>query len=92
MCYQRFLTMSKTYLTNFFQEKQINYQMFEIADAEGLTHFIDTDYVIEAIHQAPINEQQVITQTLRKLYFYNQPIGDYLEFLATALVKQYETA
>lgn len=65
--------------------------MFEIADSEGLTHFIDTDYVIEAIQQAQITEQQVITQTLRKLDFYNQPIGEYLKFLATALVNQFNS-
>lgn len=84
--------MSKTYLLNFFEEKQINYTMFEIIDVNGLSHFIDTDFVIEAIHNAPVKEQQVISQTLRKLDFYNQPINDYLKHLATALVKQYEKA
>lgn len=84
--------MSKTYLSNFFQEKQIPYQLFEITDSEGLTHFIDTVVVTEAIFNASAREQQLISQTLRKLDFYNQPISDYLKFLATALVKQYETA
>ena len=84
--------MSKTYLSNFFQEKQINYTMFEITDTNGLTHFIDTDFVIEAIHNAPLNEQQVISQTLRKLDFYNQSIVEYLRFLAEVLVKKYNEA
>ncbi len=81
--------MNKTYLSNFFQEKQINYTMFEITDLNGLTHFIDTDFVIEAIHNAPLNEQQVISQTLRRLDFYNQSINEYLKHLATILVNQY---
>ncbi len=81
--------MSKTYLTNFFEEKQINYQLFEIKDANGLTHLIDTEFVIEAIFNASMNEQQVISHTLRKLDFYNQPITDYLKHLATALVQKF---
>lgn len=82
--------MSKSYLTNFFEEKQIDYTMFEVLDQNNLTHFIDTDFVITAILNAPINEQQVISQTLRKLDFYNKSIVDYLRFLAGLLVKKFE--
>ena len=81
-----------TYLSTFFSEKTIPYQMFEIIDNNGLTHFIDTEVVVEAIFNASPKEQQIITHTLRKLDFYNQPITDYLKFLAEALVKQFETA
>lgn len=84
--------MSKQFLTTFFSEKQITYQLFEIEDRIGLTHFIDTDYVISAILNTSTNEQQVISQTLRKLDFYNQPINDYLKHLATALVHRYNKA
>ena len=66
--------------------------MFEITDTNGLTHFIDTDFVIEAIHNAPLNEQQVISQTLRKLDFYNKSIVEYLRFLAEILVKKFDEA
>lgn len=65
--------------------------MFEITDTNGLTHFIDTDFVIEAIYNAPLNEQQVISQTLRKLDFYNKNIVDYLRYLAEVLIKRFET-
>lgn len=89
---QIYLTMSKTYLSNFFLEKEIPYQLFEITDSEGLTHFIDTEVVTEAIFNASSREQQVITQTLRKLDFHNQPIGEYLKFLATVLVSQFNNS
>ena len=84
--------MSKTYLTTFFAEKTINYQLFEITDTNGLTHFIDTEFVIEAILSTTSTEQQVIGNTLRKLDFFNQSINDYLKFLANALVKKIENA
>jgi hypothetical protein len=84
--------MSKKFLHTFFQEKNIPYQLFEIADTDGLTHLISTDYVIEAILNTSANEQQAISQTLRKLDFFNQPIGDYLKHLATALVTRYNKA
>ena len=84
--------MSKTYLTNFFEEKAINYQLFEITDANGLTHFIDTEFVIDAIFNTTSTEQQIIGNTLRKLDFYNQPINDYLKHLANVLVKKFELA
>lgn len=84
--------MSKKFLHTFFEEKNIRYQLFEIVDTDGLTHFIDTDYVIEAILNTSASEQQVISQTLRKLDFFNQPIGDYLKYLATALVNRFNKA
>lgn len=86
------MSESKTYLEAFFSEKNLPYQLFEIVDGNGCTHFIDTDFVITAIHSAPINEQQVISLTIRKLDFYNQSIIDYLKFLAEVLVKRYEKA
>lgn len=81
--------MSQTYLTTFFQEKNLSYQIFEITDSNGLTHFIDTDVVKEAIFNASPKEQLIISQTLRKLDFYAQPVNDYLKFLGEALVKRF---
>ncbi len=80
---------NKTYLANFFTEKGVNYQLFEIIDANGLTHLIDTNTVISAIFNSSIEERFIISNTLRKLDFCNQPIIDYLRFLAEALVKKF---
>ena len=65
--------------------------MFEIIDSNGYTHVIDTDCVVHAIFNSSLKEQQIISLTLRKLDYFNQPIGDYLKFLATALVKKFES-
>jgi hypothetical protein len=81
---------TRTYLSAFFSEKAIPYQVFEIADANGLTHHLDTDVVVEAILNASIREQMVISATLRKLDYHNQSIQDYLFFLAQALVKKFD--
>ena len=84
--------MNKKFLHTFFQEKNLPYQLFEIADNEGLTHLIDNEYVIAAIFNTSVNEQQIISQTLRRLDFYNQPINEYLKHLATILVNRYNKA
>lgn len=84
--------MTKTYLQNFFNEKKINYQLFEITDQEGLTHFIDTNVVIEAILNASVKEQLTISNTLRRIDFVNGDVNDYLRFLAGCLVKQFNYA
>lgn len=74
------------YLRLFFAEKNISYQQFEI-EHNGSKHFIDTDFVTDAILNTTINEQESIVNTLRKLDFYNQPINPYLKYLAEAIVK-----
>lgn len=76
------------YLNQFFSEKTINYQLFEIVDQCGMTHFIDTEFVIESILTTSSTEQQTISKVLHKLDFYNQSINDYLKFLAEVLVKK----
>jgi hypothetical protein len=80
---------TKNYLTAFFQEKNINYEVFSIEDKQGLVHQLDTDVVIEAIMNSSLKEQFIISDTLRKLDFYNKNIGEYLKFLAEALVKRF---
>lgn len=81
--------MARTYLKNFFNEKLISYQLFEIMDQDGLTHFIDTDVVIEAILNASVKEQLSISNTIRRIDFINGNVNEYLKFLAGCLVKQY---
>src|SRR4051812_40641147 len=76
------------YLTTFFEEKKIDYEVFSIQDNQGLSHYLDTDIVIEAIHNSSMREQFIISQTLRKLDFYNKNINDYLKHLGECLVRQ----
>ena len=77
------------YLKLFFAEKIINYQQFEI-ECNGTVHFIDTDFVVDAILNTTSTEQEAIASVLRKLDFFNQPIVPFLRHLAQALVKKFE--
>lgn len=83
------MNTTKTYLSNFFEEKEIQHQTFEITDDNGLLHIIDTETVIEAIMNSSVKERFIISDTLRKLDYYNQSINEYLKFLAEALVKKF---
>jgi len=79
---------AKRYLERFFEEKEITFEAWEI-ELHGETHFIDTDFVIESIKEAPTQEQNQIADTLRKIDFVNGNVNHFLKFLAEALVKNY---
>lgn len=81
--------MDSKYLKNFFEEKVIEYEMFEIKGEDGFTHFICTDAVIQTILHTTTKEQAVIASTLRKLDFNNYSVKAYLKFLASCLVKSF---
>jgi preprotein translocase subunit YajC len=74
------------YLKTFFEEKGLTPQSWEIDDASGMTHYIDSDVVIEAIMGAPPNEQEGIANMIRKIDFANGDVNKYLEHLAKGLV------
>lgn len=75
---------SVLYLERFFEEKEIQYEAWEIEHEEEM-HFIDTDFIIAAIKEAPVQEKQKIANTLRKIDFLNGNVNHFLHFLA----KQY---
>jgi hypothetical protein len=77
------------YFDRFFEEKDLPYQEWEIEDKDGLTHFIDSEVVIEAIKNAPENEQAAIETMLTKIDFVNGDVLDYLHHLAKALVAKW---
>lgn len=70
----------------FFEEKSIPFTEWEILDAEGIVHFIDSDVVIEQIHSAPKSEKKSIEKILRRLDFRNEPIVPFIRHLAGCLV------
>jgi hypothetical protein len=78
--------MTMSYFDRFFEEKDLPYQEWEIEDKDGLTHFIDSDVVIEAIKNAPEHEQAAIEKMLTRIDFVNGDVLDYLHHLAKALV------
>lgn len=85
----RLIMSNKQYLELFFEEKEINPTSWEIKGADGTTHFIDSDVVIEAILNCSNNEQAKIADMLRKIDFKNGDVVHYLEHLARGLVVNY---
>jgi hypothetical protein len=79
-------TAEQKYFNNFFEEKQLPYEMFEI-EHQGQAHLIDTDFVIELIKGAPQAEQKQIRNTLVKIDFVNGNVNHFLKFLAESFVK-----
>lgn len=77
---------TKKYLKLFFAEKDLAFESWEI-EHNGMMHFIDTDVVIEAIHNAPASEQEQVANTLRKIDFVNGNVNNFLKFLAEAFIK-----
>lgn len=74
------------YLKQFFAEKVISYQTFEIKDKTGTTNYLDSDAVIEAILNCPAKEQEKIADKLRELDFHNAPIDPFIAHVAEGLV------
>lgn len=77
------------WFNTFISEKEIGYKAFELQDSTGMTHFIDSDFVIEAIKTAPKHEQTAIKNMLVKIDYINGDVLDYFKHLAQALVNSY---
>jgi len=74
------------YLRTFFDEKNLDERYYHVQSPTGDTlNLIPTGQVIEAILDAPPNEQERIATTLRRIDFVNGDIHHYLEHLAAAL-------
>lgn len=70
----------------FFNEKEVPLTSWEIVH-NGQTHFIDSDYVIEAILATQGDERTKIAGVLFGLDIRNAPIVDYLHFLAKCMIQ-----
>lgn len=73
-------------LKKFFEEKSVPYRQWEI-EHNGMTHFIDSEYVIENILETQGMERHKIAGMLFKLDFTNSSIEDYLYFLAKNMIE-----
>ncbi len=74
------------YLRTFFEEKQLPFASWDLVDDEGVTHFINSDVVLEHIDMAHGDEQKRIGDVIRKIDFNNGDVNDYLKHLAGALI------
>lgn len=74
----------------FLDEKNLPYVVWEIVDRAGMTHFIDSDAVIETIQNAPAEEQKKIKDIIVKIDFHNGDVNHFFRHLAEGMVEQYE--
>lgn len=80
------MTKTDKYLKAFFEEKEIQFEQWEIYHNDQL-HLIDTDVVIEAIKNAPESEKIQVRNTLVRIDFANGNVNHFLKFLAEAFIK-----
>jgi len=73
------------WLETFLEEKNLPYEMWEI-EVDGCLHYIDSDVVIEAIKNAPKNEQEQIKKTIIQIDFNNGNVNHFFKYLAKALI------
>jgi len=73
----------------FLAEKALPIKSWEIEDASGTVHFIDSEVVIEAIKGAPANEQAQIKDTIVKIDFANGDVNHFFGHLAKGLVANF---
>jgi hypothetical protein len=78
--------MKNTFLTRFFEEKDLVDMLYEVKATDGMLHLIPTGVVVEKILNAPANEQKKIEGVLRKIDFLNGDVHHFLRHLAQALV------
>lgn len=84
--------MCKKYLEVFFEEKQLPNISWQLIGPNGVEHIIDSEYVIEAILNAPRHEQKKIADIIRKIDFQNGDVNHFLKHLAQGLVNNYDGA
>lgn len=77
---------SSKYLETFFNEKNLPHEQWEIEGPGGVMNMIDSDVVIEAIMNAPPDEQDGIADMIRRIDFANGNVNDYLKHLAKGLM------
>lgn len=83
--------MSHTqYIKTFLEEKVIPFQIFEIQDKNGLTHFVDTEVIKECILTTGVSEKIAIANAFKKIDYANADILNYFRFLAKTLVKKFD--
>lgn len=82
--------MSKRYLEIFFKEKNLPHQSWELTSPNGTYHLIDSEVVIEAVLNAPPEEQTQIADIIRQIDFRNGDVNHFLRHLAQGLVNNYD--
>jgi hypothetical protein len=80
------MTVAEKYIKDFFNEKEIPYELFEIKH-NNMMHFMDTENVIDLIRNAPPHEKREIQKILIRIDFRNGNVNDFLKHLATSYIQ-----
>ena len=75
-------------LSTFFAEKDFEIRTYEV-EANGMSHIITTDVVIEAILRTLGAERQGVTNILQQLDFRNGDFHHFFRHLAQAMASTY---
>jgi len=73
----------------FLAEKELPIASWEIQDASGMVHFIDSEVVIEAIKGFSASEQDQVKAIIVKIDFINGEVNHFFGHLAKGLVANF---
>ncbi len=74
-----------TFFNLFFDEKNLENRIYEVAAPQGTMNFIETDMVIAKIKTTQGEEAQKIETVLRKIDFANGNVHHFLNHIAQAM-------
>lgn len=83
------LTSTGQYLKSFFEEKRLPYDFWEIEDENGVIHFIDSEFVIEALIHDRTEQQRKAADIIREIDFYNGDVMHFLKYCAEGIAAGY---
>jgi hypothetical protein len=76
------------YIENFFDEKEIEVQDFELYDKGGMWNLVPTEVIIEFIKGLPFKAKQKVALTILQIDLVNGRVEDFLKYIAQAMIDQ----
>ena len=78
---------SITYLARFFEEKDLDQQVYELEAPGGTLNIIESQAVIERVLMTRGEEADAIAKIIRKIDFMNGDVHHFLRHLAGSMVR-----
>lgn len=75
------------YLTTFFQEKQLDDQLYSVPGRNGIEHLITTEVIVELILSTKGTEREKIANIIRHIDFANGNHHHFFQHLARGYVE-----
>tara|TARA_R110002051_G_scaffold250847_2_gene310243 strand:+ start:241 stop:507 length:267 start_codon:yes stop_codon:yes gene_type:complete len=83
-------TQTQKFFDNFFSEKDLGEQTYDVESANGTLNVIPTSSVIDAIKSTQGNEAKKIESILRQIDFANGDVHHFLKHMAQGLAVDLE--